>query len=141
MKTGAAMLGAWVLLIAAILLNSIGGLITGIVVFTVPFLVGILMCRECYKNEIPISGVLFGGILWIILNAILGGILMQLAAHKHLIPTHSPEESTSLLLVCLIYTVELCVVPLVMTLTWRLILMAVAACRERKQEKSGKSVS
>ena len=124
-----AMLGAWAMMIGAHYLSPAEGLPVMLVFFGTPLLTAFLMCRGNRKNDITIGGTLSGALLWGILNALAGGLMMRFAPDilpaipaSADVPQESPAQMLSFTL--LFFTLLLAILPPLTALVWRLILNA-----------------
>lgn len=121
------MLAAWALMIGAHWLSPSEGLPVTLVFFGAPLLSGILMCCGNRRNDLSLGQTLSGALLWGILNAMAGSILIHLS-QKILpaipastdVPQEHPAQQQSLTL--LFFTILLVVLPPLMAVIWRIIL-------------------
>lgn len=107
-----------------------------LVLLCTPLAVGILMCRANRKSEISLDGTVFGGIIWVILNVVVGSVLVHLVSQKTFYAYETSEEWKSANFTCVIYTLLFALLPPLMAVIWRIILNIRRWLRKKTHTKS-----
>ena len=122
------MLCVWALMIGAYWLSPSDGLPVMLVFFGAPVIAAFLMCRGNRKHDVTIGGTLFGAVLWGILHAALGGLILsndkallpEIPVQPDVLLDHSPSQERAYTL--LFFMIAFAVVPPLLALIWRIIL-------------------
>jgi len=117
-----AALAAWGLMVLSMSLFPTADWMQPVLLFAVPVLTAILMCRGNRKHEIPLDGTVFGGCIWVILNVCAGAVLSHLAEKKTFYAYETAEEWKGAQIFCWIFTAAIAVLPPLAAVIWRIIL-------------------